>query len=310
MKPLPIVLFVLSLVYSVSSATESSIYTGSIWAEGVSQEDGWRDIDKSHRPENWQDDMMCYAASAANLISWWQDGVYGSRLTSSAPRDLNGIWNTYLSHSKNHASGGDPLAAIIWWISGVYAPMNEQEAQRSLFNPVSDESIITLRTAPGYYFDQYGLNPDNLMNFLSFTSDYTHSYFGDLLSEGAGVSLLLKSDEGGLSHVITLLGVDYAGDGSLSRLWITDSDDGSNAIFGVDVLTASNGTVYFDEEGDIGYYAIHQMMGTGITGIHIFGVSALHPAASANWRLLPEPTTATLSLLALTGLVARRRRNR
>ena len=41
---------------------------------------------------------------------------------------------------------------------------------------------------------------------------------------------------------------------------------------------------------------------------YIGGIYALNASASANWKLVPEPTTATLSLLALAGMAMRRRR--
>ncbi len=290
----------------VSAAAEaglSGLYNGTVWADGVSLDSGWYDIDKS--ATDTLDDMLCYAASATNLITWWQFGEYGRQLTSSAPTDPSDVWNTFLVNCTNPASGGDPLAAINWWISGVYVPMNDEESQRSLFNQVEDSSRNTLKSFPGYYFDQYGLNRDDLSECLTFTTEYTDSYFGDLLSGGAGVSLLLRSDTGALAHAITLWGVEYD-NGELVKLWITDSDDGSYDLCSIDVLTNENGKVYFDADGDIGDYDLFQYI--GITGIHIDGVSAIHPEATASWQLVPEPATATLSLLALTGLVMRRRR--
>ena len=70
----------------IGAAVESAVpgsQTYTVWADGVSSEKGWNDVDKS--PVDKRDDMMCYAASAANLVAWWPDGAYGSRLTSSAP---------------------------------------------------------------------------------------------------------------------------------------------------------------------------------------------------------------------------------
>lgn len=290
-------------VSTAFAAEIGGVYTGSVWAEGVNQDGGWYDVNKSST--DTRDDMMCYAASAANLVAWWQKG---NHLTSAAPTELSDIWSVYLEHSKNHASGGDPLAAINWWISGVYAPTNAAESERSIFNqlPVDSEQI-TLRVFDGFYYDQYALSQDNLITLLSYETVYTDVYFGDLLREGAGVSLFLKSDVGNLAHAITLWGVDYTDDGQLSKLWVTDSDDDAiQGIFSIDVLTADNGKVYFDEDGDIGDYEFYKYM--GVRGIHIYGVSAIHPDAAATWQLVPEPTTATLSMLALAAMALRRRR--
>lgn len=284
-----------------------------IWAKGLTRNEstqkmeGWYDVDKNQMVGD-KDDNMCYAASAANLVAWWQDGEYGRNLTSTSPTELNDIWDEYLEKSQNSSSGGDPLAAINWWISGVYAPSspaNADEIERSIFNPLSPDRI-TLRQWEGYYYDRYGLTRDHLTEFLSYTSEYTASSFGNLLSGGAGISLFLKSDTGGLAHAITLWGVEYTERDILSKIWVTDSDDGDSNLFSIDVKTGLDGRIYFNEAGDIGAYDWYEML--GITGIHIHGVSAIHPEASAHWQLVPEPTAATLLLPALACLATRRRR--
>ena len=287
-----------------------------IWAEGVSAAGGWYDVDKSG---DGTDDMLCYAASAANLVAWWQQR---SHLDSSAPDDITSIWNTYRSACLNTKSGGDPLAAMNWWISGIYAPTHAAEVERSLFNMVSPGSeIITLSSFGGYYYDQYGLGRAQLEDLFSYRSNtdadpdnnYDNAYFGELLSSGAGVSLSIRSDSGNLAHAITLWGVEYES-GVLSKIWVTDSDDATleadyKECFSIDVVTnQETGTVYFDMslESDVGSYEWQKWMGEQI---YILGVSAIHPAATAGWQLLiPEPSTATLSLLALVALVSRRRR--
>ena len=92
------------------SAAAASTYdpltgTGTVWAKGISQEAGWYDANKNDPYNGDADDLMCYAASAANLITWWQNSNYGKNLASAdVPRDIDSIWQTY--GSSNQLWGG------------------------------------------------------------------------------------------------------------------------------------------------------------------------------------------------------------
>ena len=67
----------LSLVLSCgfALAEDESTYTGLYLASGLSEENGvisgWYDAEKTQAED--MDDSMCYAASASNLIAWWQN---------------------------------------------------------------------------------------------------------------------------------------------------------------------------------------------------------------------------------------------
>ena len=98
-----------------------------IWVDGVTETSGWYDANKSGPDEPDGDNDLCFAASAANLVAWWQERY---ELDSSVPRSIDDIWTTY----KNAAAvdeGGDPVAAIQWWISGVYLPTKKEEIKRN-----------------------------------------------------------------------------------------------------------------------------------------------------------------------------------
>lgn len=321
-------LFVILLAFTLGFATANeeekdySDFTGTAWANGVfknaaGQMEGWYDINKEDNSDGTADDNMCYAASAVNLIAWWQNGEYGKNLTSSAPKELNDIWNTYVSAVTSAGKemweeGGESLSAINWWISGIYFPNLDNEKELARY--YVDESMLGPESIPpvtlpgmagynehnGYYYDEYGLTQQDLADFLdssvwSYGEDFDIN-FAEMLEDDAGISLLITPGEGKDMHAITLWGASYE-DGELVSLWLTDSDDylldTNPRLFEV-MVEQTNDKILFKNYYGGDYY--------------IEAVYAMDASASANWRLVPEPTTTTLSLLTLAGLAARRRR--
>lgn len=309
----PARLFLLSLGFfsgfsTIKAEVEEFNFTGTIWADGVSQSGGWYDATKKDNNDGDADDEMCYAASAANLIAWWQNSEQSQHLISSAPKKWEDIWSTFVKNNQEWEEGGEALSAINWWISGVYAPTQEEEYDRYY---VPKESIpsdylpLTLPRTNGYYYDQYGLTQDNLANFLADEwvyggeNDDSDIDFYGMFEAGLAITLAIASDlDEDFGHAITLWGAEYD-DGDLVKLWLTDSDidpDGKG-IFEVEVTlvqTDDDEKIYLDQ-----YYG---------EKVYISGVYSLDPRESATWQLVPEPTTATMSLLALAALTTRRRR--
>ena len=100
--------------------------------------------------------------------------------------------------------------------------------------------------------------------------------------------------------------VEYDENGKLTTMWLTDSDDYIHQLFSVAVtLNDKENKIYLGEQVD-GKYICDAYK--GYENVYIAGVYAIDTSESAGWLLIPEPTTATLSLLALAGLAARRRR--
>lgn len=316
----------LGLMLGVASASGveqgASGFTGTQWAHGVFEKEpgvmeGWYDINKKDNTTGAVYDNMCYVASAVNLITWWQNGEYGKKLTSSAPKALNQIWDTYVNAAASvdpemWQDGGETLSAVNWWISGVYYPDTTKADELARYYEDSDvlgpesELLLTLPHASGYYYDDYGLTQQDLGNFLQSNvwvyGDAFDLDFAEMLEDGVGITLNIESEGNPDSgHAITLWGASYE-DGELKSIWLTDSDDFGVStdprLFEVEVelVEGENGEIekiLFAE----GYYA---------EGYHITSVHAMDATASANWRLVPEPATATLSLLALAALAARR----
>ncbi len=282
------------------------------------------------------DDNMCYAASSSNVIAWWQDR--NPHLTTPSTPDYATIWKTYVDNNKEYNEGGVTSACINWWFSGVYLPESDEDWNR--FYCDADDMDVeevkkNLETTTGHYYDQCNLNKSDLsalimdvwespdleeaamaedeaeMGVYQLTLD-----FAKLFDEGCMISLGIASDDENneIAHAITLWGVEYK-DGVLTKLWLTDSDDYEltmNPLTGEGTPTIFSADVTVDEEKNKIYITGTSHDGEGECfygdGVYIADVNALNASASANWQLVPEPTTATLSLLALAALATRRRR--
>ena len=101
MKLTTLLSLTLGLTVGVATAADA-VYdaatgTGTVWANGVSELGGWYDVNKSSLEDGHREANMCYAASAANLIAWWQNGEYG--VSSEAPTDIDDIWNVFVNNN-------------------------------------------------------------------------------------------------------------------------------------------------------------------------------------------------------------------
>ena len=348
---------------------EDVTYSGVYFAHGLTSTEtedglvvtGWYDAEKTETVGDL-DDNMCYAASAANLLAWWQNG--DSAAAGSTSQSLSYIWDTFVRNNRFQDDGGSTHEAINWWLTGVYAPVEQvgdswkwldagepeweryYTAYEDLNAGASDGDDVMSMTLPnckkdgedffGYYYDQYGLTQQNLANFLIDVWAYDDSAeasaagiadagsaeeedgvdsisdvdFVEILRESA-ISLGVLSetadselDDEVIAHALTLWGVEYDGDGNLTEIWLTDSDDYENQLFAVSVtLDEEAGKIYLGEQNDEGVFESDYG-----NNVYIAGIYALNMEEARTWTLVPEPTTATLSLVALAAMAMRRRR--
>lgn len=281
-----------------------------IWANGVSEIGGWYDANKTkdddpdnnyHYPNDdtingaRTDDSMCYAAAAANILSWWQDRY---ELPEGVPTAVNGtdgkysltgndIWSVFVQNSQ--IDGGlNTAQAMIWYLSG-----EAQYRTGDLYFPQTSG-----------YFTDYIPNNSVLFNYSNSTDEhFIQKYNGTAenlihILQDRKTPAALSLDA---SHTITLWGAELE-DNNITHLYITDSDDYNNTtkLLTVKVVDSESDSVKFtlDNKDYI-----------------ISTIYTINPEISDTWGLtrvttpsIPEPATATLSLLALAGLAARRRR--
>jgi len=187
-KKLSIILLLLGffLLFSINNASAD------IWAKGVSQASGWFDAEKDN--VTLDDDLLCWAASGANILSWsgWNAGYANEDaifdwLTVEDPVDKGGwqnyAWNFWFDGTKLGSHYGGSAHA------GFYTTAEYNAALDQSWNADS----VALDTAANWLQNDYG------------------------------VGLAVKAT---CYHAVTLWGIDTdETTGGYLGVWITDSDN-------------------------------------------------------------------------------------
>ncbi|MDO9515087.1 MAG: PEP-CTERM sorting domain-containing protein [Syntrophales bacterium] len=216
-------------------------------------------LDAEKSPTNTEDDLMCWAAAAANvLVSTGWGNIYST--------SEDAIFGYFQDHWTDE--GGLPEFGWDWWFSGT----NDMQG-------VADWSQVDVAGGtfyPGEVFTDYYARTweDNLA--MSAVDQYLHA--------GDGVTLGLYGPGG---HAITLWGYDYDDiTGDYLGVWVTDSDDDKadttpeNELKYYDVLYGSDQWYLQDFYGSDAWY-IGEVMALG---------QMPAPAAGP----VPEPATVVL----------------
>lgn len=174
---------------------ENSIGT-TIWANGVSQTSGWFDAEKDS--DSTEDDELCWAASAANILAWsgWnagystEDAIFDF-FDAQTPIDVGGWqhygWKFWFDGTENPGGYGHFVGSSH---TGFYSTAEYNAA-----------------------LDQHW-NDDHLAMAVA----------EDWLKNNYGVGLAVKSSA--FYHAITLWGIDINDStGEYEGMWITDSDN-------------------------------------------------------------------------------------
>lgn len=274
--------------FAVSCANAELLET---WTLGVSSERGWYDANKTLAPG---DDNLCWAASASNILNWWQDRYV---IPSGTPTG-EAVWTTFKDSFTD--LGGNASYAFQWWLSGDYPPAG-QEGWSQLKEGAAEG---------GYYRSIFSENQAFFLTSAYNATSYSASsqYILDRLNAGYGLTLGIGDTLGETAHAITLWGVEYDDQTSLlTKMYLTDSDDlqygyhSSNGIFEVACYTGEDGGLYFQTTEDGWYHREDR-------NFFISGVYGLSTDVGNALALIPEPGTATLSLAALLWLAWKRRR--
>jgi hypothetical protein len=178
----------------------------------------YSDAEKS--PTNPDDDLMCWAAAASNVLAWtgWGHNVSD---------DADAIFAYFVSHWTDE--GSDMECAWNWWFDGT-----------NLAEGVPGWSQVDVpggNFCPEFNFSDY---------FLSTSTDrIAMAMIEEYLRSGTGVAMALY---GPGSHAVTCWGFSYDSvTGNYLKVWITDSDDSKWSSNPPDLLRSYD-VVYANEK--------------------------------------------------------------
>lgn len=311
-----------------------------VFVEGVSLDEGWYDSNKKSKwnwkarptgyyyPDVWPDDVsMCWAHAATNVLQWWQDGQASAYVHPAAPNGASDTANPFyaaIPGTLGQQLVNDPLyvqqLAIFKDIAKNWGNTagTVKQAYNWYFNGGHVEAFGgTLNNAnSGGYYSTLGLvmNPDGVTSSLftsyTFNDNFTRDVIIDTLTEyiDNDYGTTLRVIGAASAHAITMWGYEMSNDEFF--VYLTDSDDYQHALIKQKVIFADDNYAYLTAcDGDAAVYTDEWT--TSVNGVQqtFQGIRLSEVQAFMGPSLnVPEPTTATLSLLALAALAARRRR--
>ena len=260
------------------------------------------------------------SGSAHCGFQWWLTGIYDIYTTVSAGGDGIDYSYAYVGMTP-----GEPVAIR-------NETMNQQSGFAGFYRDL-EESLPSHKThyyawnnELSHFFTReagYAVTRSTAQDASLTSLEQLSLSVVDCISQGAGVTLSLQTDDS--AHAVTLWGVDYNNEtGMLEGVWLTDSDDNraggdlaeqglfyasiGTQAYTYDVSQTVDG-VTTEWQEDRTFLTLKTESGwlqdAQIREFHFYNT-----AVSDFWGLetVPEPATATLGLLALAGLAARRRR--
>lgn len=203
----------LPLLCSLFCALLSSAEGVTYWVKGVSPTAGWQDANKTL--EN--DRSLCWAATSANMLAWWQERNPEATAASAAPRGLGAIWESLRNGFED--GGGETYNTLVWWFKGGELPSAMHRTPSGmLLGGYHAEALA------GTAFPASDIIREEPRSGMS-------ARLKELLAQGYAVGIGIRRIDKELHllphwHMLSLWGIEYDEERQcVTRVYLTDSDD-------------------------------------------------------------------------------------
>lgn len=197
------------LVLFLGSFAEGTTY----WVKGVSPTGGWYDADKTLQG----DEKMCWAATAANMLAWWQDKH--PEAAADGPQGAEEVWGTF--RKAFDGSAGETYLALQWWFSGKTPPQAMPQTEEG-------------KTLGGWLkarVEEKGTPFPGQDVLLEEPAEGMSRRIKELLCNGYAVGIGIRRLDKEhhilpVWHMLSLWGIEYDEEREcITRVYLTDSDD-------------------------------------------------------------------------------------
>ena len=189
--------------------------TKELWAHGVSKDSGWYDTTKT-----WSGDSeMCWAATASNMISWWQH--WDNNNNYDAPQGALNIYDKLKEDYGANLVDAGAGVGLYWWYNGVNMSGQTTSGFYGKDAEFSGYYGETFELKSSLYYNDDSNSSDTALTYKQASESLISVFNGGKTAVGLGIF-----SKGSIGHSITMWGLEYdKASNTVSKLYVTDSDD-------------------------------------------------------------------------------------
>lgn len=203
---------------STPESTPTDIGNGMkrIFAPGVTMASGWHDANKTPKGNSFEEVNLCWAATSANVVAWWQDRYNDlnptQKINSSLPQTAQDVFQIFKNYWSDNTHGGFGDGIPWYFVGGTRSDKIQ-----------SDGGFLSAYTSANKWIPSFSATAYKAKQNFSSLADFSETVI-DGLKKGA-IAFGIVKNNAGYGHAITLWGAEYDSSTNIvKKVYVTDSD--------------------------------------------------------------------------------------